>query len=311
MQSANSPMQQGPLTPTQRQFLGSPGPSVPQSPRQYDLMLREFDQLQGKHRATLQQLEQAQIELDDARKTINRNNDIIHRLQVQIAALEETIQKQKITISNQSKTISDPKSLRSKRSGAGLPTTPLRPTGLETPFANNRGQPSVFDQPPPRFELPTNINGPMNVPSSGGSLAPVAHQQLGLSPVPDSAPSSMSTRSFPHIDFNRTLAEFVSRSQELWRKAEVFGQMHANFPDVRKDSKVEQRLKDYLMAISDKYNASTLLGKEETRFYVVAKAINFYLVRDVLKITVVKGFDPVVDAEIGQIKNQLFPGKRQ
>ncbi|KAJ9219517.1 hypothetical protein DTO271D3_745 [Paecilomyces variotii] len=295
--SCGSPHLPVPLTPSRDQFLGSPAPTIPQTPRQYGAMVRDYEQLQGTHQATLRQLEQAQIELDDARKTIRRNNDTIRRLQSQISELEETIQRQKITISNQSKTISDPKSKRP----ASVPMTPLRHGSQESPFGNVRGQPSIFDQTPPKFELP------VDAPTSGGSMGSAAHQQLRLSPAPDGATSFMSTHSFPHLDYNRISTGFVSRFQELWRKSEVFGQVHANLPDVRKDSKVDQRVKNYLMVISDTHGAFNLLGTDDTRFHLVAKAINFYLVREVLKITVVKGFDSVTDSEIGQIKKQLFP----
>lgn len=62
------------------------------------------------------------------------------------------------------------------------------------------------------------------------------------------------------------------------------------------------------MSVSDRQGASSLLGSPATRFFLVAKAINAFLVHDVLKVTIIKGFDAQADMEIGGIKKQLFPG---
>lgn len=63
------------------------------------------------------------------------------------------------------------------------------------------------------------------------------------------------------------------------------------------------------MAVSDRNGASSLLGSPATRFFLAAKAVNAFLVREVLKVTIIRGFDVQADAEIGGIKKQLFPGE--
>lgn len=278
----------GLLTPGRRHLLGSPGPGVFQSqPRPYDLLLRELEQLQARHKATQEQLE-------DARRQIMRDNTAIQKLEAKIVELEELVQKQKTTISNQSKTIADPKGLRKKQSGALLPVTPHRQVSnrpsFDTPFSNrapNSSHSGVFDLPPPRFDLQS-ATRPQSV--------------LGHVSPATSLPSS-------HIDFGSISSQFASRFQELWLKIERFGQIHANVPNVYNDSHIEKRIKEYIMAVSDQSNASFLLGSNVTRFLLFAKAINFYLVRDILKITIIKGFNAAADTEIGNIKKCLFPGE--
>jgi len=111
-----------------------------------------------------------------------------------------------------------------------------------------------------------------------------------------------------YLDPTTCIAEFSSRLRELWTKTELFGQVHANVPSIYKDSHLDKRVKEYIMSVSDRQGASSLLGSPATRFFLVAKAINAFLVHDVLKVTIIKGFDAQADMEIGGIKKQLFPG---
>lgn len=104
-------------------------------------------------------------------------------------------------------------------------------------------------------------------------------------------------------------AEFSSGFQALWLKAETFGHLHANFPDVQRDSRMDNKTKQVLMSVSDQSTASFLLNNSSTRFFLVAKVINNLLTREVLKITVIKGFSADADSEIGLIKRQIFPGE--
>ncbi|UCK58288.1 hypothetical protein AFCA_001150 [Aspergillus flavus] len=78
-----------------------------------------------------------------------------------------------------------------------------------------------------------------------------------------------------------------------------------NSKTIQFDSQLNPRVKEYVMSISNKIHASTLLGNPCTRPCVVAKAINFYLVHEILQPTVVKGFDAQVDVEINQIQEHL------
>lgn len=115
--------------------------------------------------------------------------------------------------------------------------------------------------------------------------------------------------SFAHADVERNAAELGKRFQGLFGKTELFEWAHANMPNVYRDSRLGNLVKDYIMSVSDQLTASQLLGNQKTRYFLVANAVNVYLANEILKITAVRGFDMGVDAEIGKLKKHLFPGK--
>lgn len=102
--------------------------------------------------------------------------------------------------------------------------------------------------------------------------------------------------------------ELSSGFQSLWLKAETFGHLYANVPDVQMDSRIDKKIKQVLMSVSDQSTASFLLNNASTRFLLVAKVINNLLTREVLKLNVLRGFNATADSEIGLIKRQIFPG---
>ncbi|KKK13922.1 hypothetical protein AOCH_002835 [Aspergillus ochraceoroseus] len=269
-----------------------------------------------------------QSELEDSHIRIARDTGVINNLHEKVTELEELVQKQKITISNQSRAISDRRSLRKQSPMAAVfPMTPhyhhpvqhllschqplghatghspspsMVPSPFHSPQSNRSFNSNIFEQPPPKFELPLGGSFP--------AYTPILRDPLGLANVNrdvfiplSAAPAHDST------DFRGAMADFSTRFQELMRKSEVFGQTHANFPNIFRDSHLEDRVKEYLMAISNRAQASVLLGNVTTRCCLITKAVNFYLVEEVLRITVVRGFDTSTDLEIGQIQRQMTP----
>ncbi|KAL1963602.1 hypothetical protein VTN77DRAFT_8047 [Rasamsonia byssochlamydoides] len=359
------PKGKGQLTPSRSSRLAvssavsPPGPLVIHQPRPYDLLLRELDHLKTRLRETEDELDKAQSELKGSLFQRAQDAETITRLGSKNAELEDLVNKQKATITNQSRALADPNSLRNRRSAAPLavslplplPVTPRHQTTTQHSFdasVSNGGLHSaapVFDMPPPSLNLPMPTPMLMPIPMNAAPLpsAPAAqlpaHHPLGPVPVmspgdglyhtygfgPSSRspvcdafniPSSCQSPGMlphahppPHCDFEQKVAEFSARFHDLWTKSEAFGRTFAAEPNAWKDSHLDQRVKDYLMLISDCKVASYLLNNPLTRPLQVAKAINFYLVRDVLKITVIKGFDVVADDEIGKIKMQLGPGE--
>ncbi|KAL3467503.1 hypothetical protein BJX64DRAFT_247873 [Aspergillus heterothallicus] len=106
-------------------------------------------------------------------------------------------------------------------------------------------------------------------------------------------------------DYRKEMALFSTRFLGLMRLAEIFGKTHASLPNIFMDSHLDDRVKEYLMAISSRSQASVLIGNTATRGFFVAKAISYYLVRNVLSTSAIKGFDPSVDLEIDQIDEQM------
>ncbi|KAL2871863.1 uncharacterized protein BJX67DRAFT_90293 [Aspergillus lucknowensis] len=175
-----------------------------------------------------------------------------------------------------------------------------------TSFGSTSQYSTVFDQPPPKFEIPYGVSvqayNAVVPPSLGRTQDVFGPMAIAVS---NGADHGSSTLSVPDNDYRKEMADFSTRFLGLMRLAEIFGQAHASFPNIFMDSHLDGQVKEFLMAISSRSQASVLIGNATTRGFFVAKAINYYLVNNVLTIAVVKGFDPSADLEIGQIEEQL------
>ncbi|KAL3492901.1 hypothetical protein BJX62DRAFT_235843 [Aspergillus germanicus] len=167
---------------------------------------------------------------------------------------------------------------------------------------------TVFDQPPPKFEISSGLSAPAPTSFAPPGLAKASAQNvlnpmaIGLS---NSSDPGISFYPHPVDDYRKELADFSTRFLGLMRSAEIFGQTHASLPSIFMDSHLDDRVKDYLMAISSRSQASVLIGNAATRGFFVAKAISYYLVHNVLTTSAIKGFDISVDLEIDQIEEQM------
>ncbi|KAL4976969.1 hypothetical protein BDW66DRAFT_166116 [Aspergillus desertorum] len=342
---------------------GSPGPSVQSEEIGYEQQ-PNYSLSDPSAHSIIQRL---RCELNDALVRIGRDTDVINGLHEKVTSLEELVKKQQITINTQSKTISDPRSLRKQQSqfqvhvqspmAMGLfPMTPSHPphhvhhqyqypgsgaSGVScgggmcvlqttpSPFncqtqcqAQVRTPESahspeytpqngtVFDQPPPKFEIPPGIYGPFTHVSPAGLVQSLGKPSDVFSPFTSSTVSDCADHTSPTTlndaaDCHKRMADFSTRFQTLMRMSEIFGQAHANLPNVFMDSHLDDHVKDYLMAISRGTKASDLLGNAATRAFLVAKAINWYLVEKILNIAVISGFDTAADWEISQIQEQM------
>jgi hypothetical protein len=304
------------LTPN-RAPVSPSGPLVINQPRPYDLLLRELDNQKNRAMEAEDELAKAQADVKRGKEQIAHDATIITSLQARIAELEELVEMQKATIVNQSKTIAEPKTLAHRQSAAPLnPVTPSRQiipqhsldASFSTGHLRNGG-------PPPRFSLPAKPMTGGLPPNGQALLSPLYRARTCRYSMPSRSPVHNVFTIFkgpgkvPPFDFEEKATAFGTQLQGLWAKSEAFGHKYATEPNAWKDSHLDQRVKDYAMAISDSKVASYLLNNPVTRPLQVAKAINFYLVRDVLKITVIKGFNNMVDVEIDQIKHQLRPGE--
>ncbi|KAL4970341.1 uncharacterized protein BDV14DRAFT_195036 [Aspergillus stella-maris] len=166
---------------------------------------------------------------------------------------------------------------------------------------------TIFDQPPPKFEIPSTAY-PAHTSLAIPSIVKRKESKDVFSPM---APSSNNGVITPALsapispDHHKEMAGFSTRFQALMRMSEVFGQTHASIPNIYNDSHMEDTAKEYLMAISCRSRTSHLLEDAATRGFLVAKAINWYLVEMVLKVDVITGFDTSVDGEIEQIQRQM------
>lgn len=109
-------------------------------------------------------------------------------------------------------------------------------------------------------------------------------------------------------DFEKGALEFERRFAQLWIKTQQFGELQANVPNVQRDKALDRIVKDYIMKVSSQRTASRLLFDSKTRCVLVTKAIAFYIVEEVLKLTTVSGFDKDIDAKVANCFGQLHPG---
>ncbi|RHZ59032.1 uncharacterized protein CDV56_106062 [Aspergillus thermomutatus] len=99
---------------------------------------------------------------------------------------------------------------------------------------------------------------------------------------------------------------FATKLAELWRKVEMFGHIFANIPDPARDDQLPIRIRSYLVRVSHSYLMPRLLSSPYTRWALVARAINEWLLDWVLNETVIQGYDMVLDAEYQLLKLHLL-----
>ncbi|KAL4788614.1 hypothetical protein BJX76DRAFT_353059 [Aspergillus varians] len=171
---------------------------------------------------------------------------------------------------------------------------------------------TVFDQPPPKFEIPLSTPYPAYAPAVPPGLA--SDLGRGIDSFTPMGPTVSSGIDLAHsapllgaAGYHKEMANFSTRFMSLMHRSEIFGHEHASLPNIVMDSQLNGNVKEYLMAITSRTEASSLAGSADTRRFVVAKAINRYLIEQILSLTVINGFDASVDQEISAIQKQMTP----
>lgn len=371
---------------------GSPGSSA-----QYEKLSYETEQKSRSKVPANTELERLRRELHDSRQRTDRDTSVINALHEKVTELEELVKKQRITISTQSKAISDRRVLRKSQQqqqqnqqpqpqpqpqspmgpamGAGIGMFPMTPGGhhqqqhnvhqsqyfgsgpsgvsggsigagsagvsisasgmvcmqstsspfemqtqIQTPqslksFDSTTQFNTVFDQPPPKFEIsagPSYTAYTPAVPSgmpSNLEMGKDVFNNTGSITIANMTGPAHSAALLGAVNYHKDMANFSTRFLGLMRMAEVFGQTHASLPNIFLDSRLDDHVKDYLMAVSSRTQASVLIGNASTRSCFVARAINWYLVEKVLKISIIRGLDAAVDMEIGEMQKQIVSGE--
>lgn len=254
------------------------------------LLLHNFQLLQKNYELRKIENELVKAQLVKAHNQILLDSNTIRKLEAKVADLEDLVQKQKTTISNQSKTISDPKIRHDKWAVAQMPITPCHRAKshdlFDSSFSDRTQQPRLFNVLPPDFGLQD--KGALTPSSSAGTCSPFEG---------------------PQSVFDEKTIELSSRFKELWMKTELFSKAYGNEPNVCIDSKMNEDAKIYAMIVSTRDSASHLLNNPNTRPFHIAKTINFYLVDQVLRIASIKGFDMAIDTQICKIRQQLCSGR--
>ncbi|KAL4809261.1 hypothetical protein BDV18DRAFT_157019 [Aspergillus unguis] len=349
---------------------GSPGPSIREGG--YDFEPKPLISYGCGVRSPSEnaEIERLRRELDDSLQRIDRDTGVINSLYEKVTELEELVKKQKVTISTQSRTISDRRHLRKHQqqsqqgqspignrvgvgmypmtpshhhhvhhgqyagsgasgvscSGGGMclmqnTASPFEQAQVQTPLSvksvDHVSQCStVFDQPPPKFGISCDVSYSPYASSTHAAstgLTPSLSNGKDVFSSMSSMDSGVGFVPSPGLcgsaDYHKEMATFSNKFLSLMRMSEIFGQSHAGLPNIFMDSHMSDHVKDYLMAIAVREKASDLLGSAATRGFFVAKAINWYLVEQILDTNVIKGFDATVDCEVSQIQQQLTSAK--
>lgn len=185
--------------------------------------------------------------------------------------------------------------------GQPLHQTPFHPHG---PTSVNQ-----FGSPEARPPFNTNI-GPYGTPNdrSQGSSNPTSGQRSGqgtpghaLMQQPD---NSMALVPAPAVIENPTTVK--DQCELVFGMAEKFGWSHVNFPSSHKDKLIPQAIKDRLLQTAAPAQAFPLMTSPATRFLLVAKVINQWVQRNVLKADSFRGFDTECDTNIDRNRNQIY-----
>ncbi|PGH02812.1 hypothetical protein GX51_04424 [Blastomyces parvus] len=310
-----------------------------QAEETYESLRYHIDRLQGMLNATEMDLQQSRGRLDEARAAAQHDRDVIRKMENRIAELENTVNKQKSTISTQSKTIaSTANNTKSKHRALSFTfTTPQHHLANGPEATRVSRYRHVFNNPPPKFGLrdpPTpnsaghgEATNVANVAAGASSAAaipslsaidrlnafvpPIGPQAAAeeklvpLSSLPKNPPDGMMIME----ETNFSAMDFGCKFHSLFQKSEAFGQRYISSPSGYTDSNntIDSDTMMHLMLASHPDSVAVLLADTTTRFVLLIKAINLYLISKVLRICIVSGFDSTADSEIGQMMTLLYP----
>uniref|UniRef100_A0A093UVK1 ATP synthase subunit b n=1 Tax=Talaromyces marneffei PM1 TaxID=1077442 RepID=A0A093UVK1_TALMA len=107
------------------------------------------------------------------------------------------------------------------------------------------------------------------------------------------------------IEFEAKVSDFGGRFRSLWGKIDQFGRIYVINGELRPE-KVPAPLKEYMMLDPNTAVAVQYLNHAMTKPLCVAKVINFYLCKKMLKYTeIIKNLSPRIDGEILNAKRRM------
>ncbi|EGC44170.1 conserved hypothetical protein [Histoplasma capsulatum var. duboisii H88] len=296
----------------------------------YDSLRYHINRLQGILSATETDLQQTKGKLEEARAAAQRDRDVIRKMENRIAELEDTVSKQKSTISTQSKTISSTVKSQHRALSFSFTTPQHHWTNGQEATRVSRYQ-HVFNNPPPKFGLGDPVtpisagNQATNVTSGASSTAkstnmsaidrlnafvpPIGpkaaaeEKAIPISSLPRNPPEGMMIME----ETNLSAMDFGYKFHSLFQKSEAFGQLYINSSSEHPDNAIDSDTMAHLILASHPDSVSGLLADPTTRFVLLVKAINVFLISKVLRMGVVIGFDSTADSEIGQMMSLLYP----
>ena len=236
--------------------------------------------------------------------------------------LEEQTAKQKVTIKVQSDQIAQ-RALGSKSS-----TTPHRPSATKSTTTPHQAGPppassrDTYSQPPPTFNPQTSHATPLQRSDQPPPPPPSAMVRQQSNPVPPPSsiqagpsrntqiiqhPSSQprESRGLVQIPGVESTIELANEFTRIFNLSETWARNYANVPDTRKDENLPSELQNSVDSFTNRESAADLLSSGSTRFFAVAKLMNYQISTTALRPVIAKGFHPYYDKKIPEYRTQL------
>lgn len=127
-------------------------------------------------------------------------------------------------------------------------------------------------------------------------------------PTPGGSSNAHSATPYSGIEFEAKTADFGGRFRILWGKIDNFGRIYVVNDQLRPEN-IPAPLKEYMMLDPNTAIAVKYLNHAMTKPMCIAKVINFYLCKKMLKYTeIIKNFSPSIDGEILNAKRKMTLG---
>lgn len=198
--------------------------------------------------------------------------------------------------------------------GHGYPAGPSPQIPYQMPYSIEPAASPMGTQ----FELNGTIAGARlqglfnPAPSVGGPTQMYINPQNTMPQTTFTTPAGNSNANaaaaYSGIEFEAKSTDFGGRFRSLWGKIDKFGRIYA-VNDELHPKNIPAPLKEYMMLDSNAAVAIRYLNHAMTKPMCVAKVINFYLCKKILKYTeIIKNLSPSIDGEILNAKRSMTLG---
>lgn len=192
----------------------------------------------------------------------------------------------------------------------GYPAGPVSQMPYQMPYPIESTAPPMGTQ----FELNGTIAGARlqglfnPIPPVGGPTQMHMYPQNTMHQPTLPTPGGTSTTPNSGIEFEAKTNDFGGRFRDLWGKIDKFGRIYVVKDELRPEN-IPAPLKEYMMVDPNTAIAVKYLNYAMTKPMCIAKVINFYLCKKILKYTeIIKNLSPSIDGEILNTKRKMTLG---
>lgn len=287
-----------------------------QQTRVHSDLLTELRQTQGHLSFARSELDRIHALLDEAYAQAKHDRELIIGMQAKISELESRISQEQtamVVSSSRSRTGSFPPCNNSNSSNnynGSEGSSQSGPAKSGSEMGTSPRFPDSYDQSASQYAMRSSMAekpGDSTSPDSvGGPVSPAADL---FSPFPSMVLGPQFTKPIKIEDPTFNEKDFGQKLGELWDVAESYAKAYTNTPNTDGDREIQGKLLECVMWGCSKHTVAGLMNDESSRFLVVAKALNNFIAREILKIGIVEGFDSTADSEISQLKTNSYSSK--